>query len=398
MENSHVEIKLPDDMFIPMEDFYALIISSLQDYSIITTDRNLMINCWCAGAEKIFGYQREEILGKHIGIIFTEEDKENGVPQQEMVTALKEGKASDNRWHIGKDGKMFFAFGLMFPINDRENKLIGFVKILRDLTERKMAEDAFRKKMRELEELNNHKDTILAILSHDLRSPLGSIIEITEYLKNFIDEIEPEEVKKMLAVLNQSSTTELEILDSLLEWARIRYASEAFSPILCNLHNAVNKVYDHLSELASTHMVKLANEVDDSIVVFADKKMLFSILQNLVSNSIKFTGSGGKITVSASTHDSTVTVQVQDTGIGMSADQVSKLFTPQVKTLAQARKEEKGAGIGLLLVKNFLEKNRGEIWVKSAKGKGSSFFFTLPVKADAQPVFSAEPIQFGEGV
>lgn len=356
-----------------------------------------MINCWCAGSEKIFGYNAEEIMGKHIGIIFTEEDKENGIPQQEMVDALKTGKASDNRWHLAKDGKLFYAYGQMFPINDREDNLIGFVKILRDLTERKMAEDAFRKKMRELEELNSHKDTILAILSHDLRSPLGSIIEITEYLKNSIDEIEPEEVKKMLEVLNQSSTTELEMLDSLLEWARIKYASEAFSPSLCNLRNAVSKVYDHLSELASAQMVKLANEVNDSILVFADKKMLISIIQNLVSNSIKFTGSGGKITVSASSHDSKITVQVHDTGIGMSADQLSKLFTPQVKTLSQARKEEKGAGIGLLLVKNFLEKNRGEIWVKSTKGKGSSFFFTLPVNEETQQVFTAESLQFGEG-
>lgn len=397
MDKSHAEIKLPNDMSIPMEDFYPLVINSLQDYSVFTTDRNLAINCWCAGSVKVFGYQPEEIMGKHIGILFTEEDKENGIPQLEMVTTLKEGKAYDNRWHIGKDGKLFFAYGLMFPINDENGDLIGFVRIVRDLTERKVAEDSLRKKMHELEELNTHKENILAILSHDLRSPLGSIIEITDYLKNSFDQMEHAEVKEMLEILSQASHDELDMLDYLLEWARIKYASEAFSPSRINLSRAVAKVFDMLSELAYTNQINMVNEVEDSIQVFADKKMLISILQNLASNGIKYTQPGGTISVSATDNDSRVTVKVQDTGIGMSEDKLNKIFTPQLKTLSQARKEDKGAGIGLLLVKGFLEKNKGEIWVESTPGKGSTFFFTLPTQEIIEQTASATPLQFGEG-
>jgi two-component system CheB/CheR fusion protein len=397
MKTSHVEIKLPDDQFIRMEDFYPLVINSLQDYSIITTDRNLMINCWCAGSVKIFGYTPQEALGKHISLIFTEEDKADGVPQKDMVSALKEGKATDNRWHIGKDGKMFFAFGQMFPINDKNGNLVGFVKILRDLTAQKMAEDALSKKMHELEELINHKETILAILSHDLRSPLSSIIETTDYLKNSIDELERGDLKPMIDHLHRASTEELDMLDDLLEWARIKYAAEAFIPVKLNMRQCVKKVLESLNEFAANGNITLDNQVDPLTEVYADKKMLHSILHNLVSNGIKYTGPGGSITISASPRQEKVTVVVKDTGIGMSPEQLDKLFTPRLKTLSHTRKEDKGGGIGLLLVKGFLEKNHGEIWVESTPGQGSSFFFTLPASDTNVSTPTAEPIELGEG-
>lgn len=397
MDKSHAEIKLPNDKFIPPEDFYPLVINSLQDYSIITTDNNLIINCWCAGSNKIFGYLAEEIIGKHIGIIFTEEDKENGIPQLEMVTALKEGKASDNRWHISKDGKMFFAYGLMFPIKDDNGDLIGFAKILRDLTTQKMAEDNLRNKMREIEELNTHKENILAILSHDLRSPLGSIIETADYLRSSFDVMDPGDIKQMLENLYQSSTEELEMLDYLLEWARIKYAAEAFSPKKMNLRQCVKKAYESLNEVAYASDVKLENHVDHHTEVYADKKMLHSILHNLVSNAIKYSNPGGSISISSLTNQDKITVVVKDTGMGMSPEQREKLFTPRLKTLSQARKEDRGAGIGLLLVKGFLEKNNGEIWVESSPGQGTTFYFTLPANETDISTPTAQPIQFGEG-
>lgn len=395
MDKSHAEIKLPNDKFIPPEDFYPFVINSLQDYSIITTDNNLMINCWCAGSEKIFGYNAEEIMGKHIGIIFTEEDKNKGIPQKEMVNALKEGKASDNRWHIGKDGKMFFAYGLMFPINDDKGDLIGFVKILRDLTAQKMAEDNLHNKMREIEELNTHKENILAILSHDLRSPLGSIIETADYLRSSFDVMDVEDIKMMLENLYQSSIDELEMLDYLLEWARIKYAAEAFSPQKMNLRQSVKKVFESLNEMAHINNIRLENHVDRHAEVYADKKMLHSILHNLVSNGIKYSRPRGSVTIS-STNQNKVNVMVKDTGVGMTSEQLEKLFTPRFKTLSQVRKEDKGAGIGLLLVKGFLEKNNGEIWVESIPGQGSTFFFTLPADESKVAAQTAESIEFGE--
>ncbi|HET6558162.1 MAG TPA: PAS domain-containing sensor histidine kinase [Prolixibacteraceae bacterium] len=379
MDNNQQNIQLPDNRYIALTEFYSLVIDSLQDYSILTMDKNMVINCWCAGSEKVFGYKPEEVIGKQSEIIFNKEDRKNKIPLQEVETAMKEGKASDNRWHVKKDGDLFYAYGQIFPLKDAKGELVGFVKILRDLTEKKMAEDAIGKYVKELEELNTHKENILAILSHDLRSPLGAIIEIADYLRSDMEQMNQEELRQMLDMLYQASTDELNMLDYLLEWARIKYASEVFSPHGIDLRQMVAKVFEKFQKMSDDGSVRLNNEVSEGAIVYADKNMLLSIFQNLVSNAIKYTPPRGSITVSATTEEGHVMVKVKDTGIGMTKEKMGKLFKPQVKTLAQARKEDKGAGIGLLLVKGFVERNDGQIWVESVEGQGTTFFFTLPV-------------------
>jgi len=234
--------------------------------------------------------------------------------------------------------------------------------------------------VKELEGLNIHKEKVLATLSHDLRSPLAGIIGLADLLKENFETFENSTVKEMLELLYKSSTDELNMLDSLVEWARIKYASEAFSPENIELVQYVKKVFETLNENAAAKNLNLHNEIEENITVFADGKMLLSILQNIVSNSIKHTPEGGKITVSGIRNEDKIIVEVKDTGIGMSKAIKDKLFTPQMVSLSNARKENKGAGIGLLLVKGFLEKNGGEIWAESIEGEGSSFYFTLPAK------------------
>jgi len=134
-----------------------------------------------------------------------------------------------------------------------------------------------------------------------------------------------------------------------------------------------------LKETALVNVVTLHNEIDENESVFADGKMLLSILQNIISNALKHTKPGGKITITAKRNEDKLIIEVKDTGIGMSKNIVKKLFTPQMSSLSKARVENKGAGIGLLLVKGFLERNGGEIWVESIENKGSSFYFTLPI-------------------
>lgn len=124
--------------------------------------------------------------------------------------------------------------------------------------------------------------------------------------------------------------------------------------------------------------------------------MLISIIQDIVSNAIKHTEKGGTITVSAKSNDDRIIVQVKDTGVGMSREIMENLFTPQLKTLSEARKKNKGAGIGLLLVKGFLEKNGGEIWVESIEGEGSSFYFTLPIEKYIRKTGSSAELLFDE--
>ncbi len=382
--------------YIPTAEFYSQIIDSLQDYSIFTLDNEFIINSWSSGSTKIFGYKTKEVIGEPFDLIFTAEDIKNDIPKKEIETALKEGRATDNRWHIAKDKSLFYAYGLVFPLIGLDGEMLGYVKILRDLTYRKQSEDAIKKYVGELEELNTHKESVLAILSHDLRSPLSAIIGTAKYLKENFHKMKPDTVQEMLDLLYKSSTDGLAMLDYLVEWARIKYASEAFSPAKIKLTEYIARVFETLNETASINAVNLHQEIEDNTSVYADGKMLISILQNIVSNAIKHTGKGGTITVSAKSKEDKIIVQVKDTGIGMSKEIIEKLFTPQMKTLSEARKKNKGAGIGLLLVKGFLEKNGGEIWVESIEGEGSSFYFTLPIEKPLYKVGSSDEIMFDE--
>ena len=230
MKNKQDNPKILKSKYIPTAEFYSQIIDSLQDYSIFTLDKEFIINSWSSGSTKIFGYETDEVIGEHFDIIFTEEDKKNGIPKKEIEIALEEGRATDNRWHIAKDKSLFYAYGLVFPLTGIDGEMLGYVKILRDLTERKKSEDAIKKYVKELEELNTHKESVLAILSHDLRSPLSAIIGTAKYLKTNFHKMEPDVVQEMLTLLYKLSTDELDMLDYLVEWARIKYASDVFSP------------------------------------------------------------------------------------------------------------------------------------------------------------------------
>lgn len=378
-ENKKKDSKILKSHYIPTAEFYSQVLDSLQDYSIFTLDNDFLINSWNSGSTKIFGYETDEVIGKHFDIIFTEEDKKNEIPKKEIAIALKEGRATDNRWHIRKDKSTFYAYGLVFPLLGLKGEMLGYVKILLDLTEKKKSEDAIKAYVKELEELVIHKESILAILSHDLRSPLAGIIGTAEYLETNFDKMEKADLKEMLSLLRKTSKDELNMLDYLVEWARIKYAAEAFSPTKLELSQYVKKVFETLNEVAAVNTINLHNEIEENISVFADKKVLLSVLQNIVSNAIKHSRKGGKITVTAKIKDDKMVVQIKDTGIGMSKEIQEKLFTPQLSALSKERKENKGAGIGLLLVKGFLEKSGGEIWVESIEGEGSSFYFTLPL-------------------
>jgi len=394
MKKDHPKDRVLKNQYVPTAEFYSQLIDSLQDYSILTLDKDYIINSWSSGSVKIFGYESEEVIGEPFDKIFTDEDKKEGVPKNEIDTAIKEGRAVDNRWHIRKDRSQFYAYGLVFPFTGIDGKLVGYVKILRDLTERRNSEEAVKKYIIELEDLNTHKESILAILSHDLRAPLAGIIQGADYLKSNIATIKLDEAKELLELLHKASLDELNMLDYLLEWARIKYASDVFTPTKIELSEYIKKVFDTLKETASLSTINLHHEIEENTIVFADGKMLLSVLQNIVSNAIKHSNKGGRITVSAKKSEGKIIVEIKDTGIGMSKEIQDQLFTPQMNSLTKARKENKGAGIGLLLVKGFLEKNGGEIWVESIEGEGSSFYFTLPLEKPADTIERGDKIEF----
>lgn len=379
MQKEKVSPKQLKSKYVPSAEFYSQIIDSLQDYSIFTLDRDLKINSWNSGSAKIFGWETDEIIGEDFDIIFTQEDLDLNIQKAEIQISLSKGRATDNRWHVKKDGSRFFAYGLVFPLIGADGDWIGFVKILRDLTENQKSQEVINTYIKDLEDLNTHKESVLAIISHDLRTPLTGIIGLVTHLLENVKEMTAEELNEMLELLLKTSKDELEMLDYLVEWARIKYATETFAPQKIDLAEFVQKVFDRIKETAQLNKITLVSQINKNETVFADRKMLLSVLQNLISNAIKHTLPGGEIKISAKRNETKIIVQVKDSGIGMSNKILEKLFKPQLKALSEPRKKNKGAGIGLLLSKGFLERNGGKIWVESTEGQGSSFYFTLPM-------------------
>lgn len=377
MSNDSTIPKILQTAYIPTAEFYSQVIDSLLDYSIFTMNTELVINSWNSGAKGIFQYEANEILGKPFHSIFTEADIAAGIPEKEIHIAIEEGKAVDNRWHICKDGKMFFAYGLVFPLLGVDGAMLGFVKILRDITEKKTTADAIDVYVKDLEILNTHKESVIAILSHDLRSPLAGFISLLEHTRINLHEISKIELENILDLLHSSALKELDQLDHLVEWGRIKYASETFSPLKFNLTTLIKKVFGILSENILAKNIRLITTVEDPFMVVADFKMLQSILQNIIANAIKYSNYEGTITISAIQRENSPIISVADAGIGMNEETLARIFTPQLNILSERRSGNSGAGIGLLLTKNLVEKHGGKIWAESKEREGTVFYFSL---------------------
>jgi PAS domain S-box-containing protein len=231
----------------------------------------------------------------------------------------------------------------------------------------------------ELRELNATKDKFFSILAHDLRGPLSSFVGATEILFEDILTMEKLEVKAIIESLKKSASNIYNLLENLLEWSRLVRNRIDFTPEKFNLKNKIEVCTGILSENACKKRIEMEINIPDDIEVIADNHMFDGIIRNLVSNAIKFTPVGGKVTVTADIESGqSIRISISDTGIGMSPELISKLFLLNEKTSRAGTEGESSTGLGLLLCKEFVEKHGGKIWVESEVGKGSTFRFIIP--------------------
>jgi PAS domain S-box-containing protein len=233
----------------------------------------------------------------------------------------------------------------------------------------------------ELRELNAAKDKFFSILAHDLKGPLSSFVSATEMLFEDILTMEKVEVKAIIESMKKSASNIYSLLENLLEWSRLVRNRMDFTPEKFNLKHKIEACIGILSENADKKRIEMEINVPDDIEVIADNHMFDGIIRNLVSNAIKFTPVGGKVSVTADhKSDHSIEVKISDSGIGMTPELKSKLFQLSEKTNRPGTEGEPSSGLGLLLCKEFIEKHGGEIWVESEVGRGSTFSFTIPQK------------------
>ena len=236
-----------------------------------------------------------------------------------------------------------------------------------------------RKSQKQLEELNATKDKLFSIIGHDLKNPFSTLINFSEMLIEDYLELTDEEKITYLHMINEASQTGHEILDNLLQWSKTQSGKLEFKPRYIELCDIVDANIALLKTSASNKGINIFSTVNGGTQVFADKIMLKTVFRNLIGNAIKFSHRDGTIKISSILGEGFVEVVVSDNGIGMNEKTKEKLFNPTIFHSTAGTANEQGTGLGLLLCKEFVEKNGGRIWVESEEGKGSDFKFTIPI-------------------
>lgn len=252
-----------------------------------------------------------------------------------------------------------------------------------DITGRMQAETALTLKNEELTRLNAEKDKFFSILAHDLRSPLSSFLGLTKIFSEELSEMKHEEVQELANSLRESAKSVYHLLENLLDWSQMQRGLIEFKPVKVHLNDIIRKTIGSLSDLANQKNQEVQLQLSGNPFVRVDLTMLESTLRNLLSNALKFSFRGGQITLSTNVlQDKFVEIAIIDNGLGMSVGLISRLFTLDGRTGRIGTEGEHSTGLGLLLCKEFVEKNGGEIVAVSVEGKGSTFSFTLPIYAD----------------
>lgn len=284
-----------------------------------------------------------------------------------------------------KTGTIHWLLATKVPFRDSQGTIAGFVGINRDITEQKRAEtellaahNELKEKNAQLYELNANKDKFFSIISHDLRSPFNTLLGFAQLLSDHIERYSLDEINHTVNKIRTSAESLHTLLENLLTWSRIQRGVMEYEPEMINLREIIADNIDLFASRADQKQIALTSFVQEEILIYADYNMVNTVIRNLVSNALKFTKAGNTIDISAREQESHVEIAISDTGIGITPEDLPKLFRIDVQYSHTGTAGEKGTGLGLSLCKDLVEKNGGKIWVESEVGKGTTFRFTLP--------------------
>ncbi len=309
------------------------------------------------------------------------EKQPDGAPSIEkaksMVNyAVEKGYHKFEWTHLKADGSELPVEVMLTPIRFKGKQYL--YSQMRDISERKATEEEIKHKNELLTSLLKEKDKFFSIIAHDLSSPFQSFWGLTEMMTDDEANYTHEEYVQMSEKLNKLARNLYILLRNLLEWAQMQKGALDFEPESFNISDVLDPIVETSMLRCEQKGISLINNINRETTILADKKMINSVLMNLISNAIKFSNRGGSVSLNAKTVDeSTIELSVSDTGIGMSKDTLKKLFILGEKTRTEGTDGELSTGLGLILCKEFIEKNGGTLRVKSKPGTGSKFSFTL---------------------
>jgi PAS domain S-box-containing protein len=389
------------------EEIFRRLVEGVSDYAIFMLDPNGIVTTWNLGAERIKGYSAQEVIGSHFSLFYPEEAMARGWPQYELKVAAAEGRFEDSGWRVRKDGSQFWANVIITAMYDRD-RLVGFSKVTRDLTERKRAEEdlqqerdllekrvqertveltrlekELRQKVEELAAADRRKDEFLATLAHELRNPLAPLRHALQLLHLADDD--PDLRKKARGVMERQLAQMVRLIDDLLDVSRITRNKLQLRKERVELATAIQGALETIRPLLETAGHELTVELPaEPVPLDADPTRLTQIFTNLLNNAVKYTEKGGHVHLAAERQGSEVVVSVRDTGIGVTAEHLPHLFEMFSQVAPALERSTGGLGIGLALVRGLVELHGGSVEAHSAGlSQGSEFIVRLPVAAAA---------------
>lgn len=351
----------------------SMLMEEIEDYAISTMNLNGNIQTWNLGAEKLKGYTAKEIVGKNFSLFYTEKDLQNNRPDGLLEIAFKEGKVSDESWHVRKDGSLFWANTTITAMHNDEQNIIGYSVVTRDRSERKAAEEKLKKHARQIEIKNKEIEQFAFITSHDLQEPLRTVSALTELLASRYTSTFDDTGKKTMQFILDATGRMRHLIKDLLDYSRLGRNS-FFTTLNCN--DIVRNVLQDLSAVISE--MKASFYVEQLPVITGKETEIRLLFQNIITNALKFRRPNVPPVISITAvkeNEHKWRFAIQDNGIGIERNNYEKIFL--IFKRLHTKTSYEGSGIGLAHCEKIIKMHNGKIWVESTPGEGSTFYFTL---------------------
>jgi PAS domain S-box-containing protein len=354
------------------------IVASETDNAIIIMDPKGNIQWINEGFTRMYGYTLDQLI--------TEKDRNiigasSSLNVKDLIQVWFGDKKPINYESLNttKAGKKIWAQTTLTPILDENGVIKMLVAIDANITKLKEAEEEIEKQRDELQIANATKDKFFSIIAHDLRGPFSNFVSLIKIILESFEQFDANQLKNYIKEIQNSAQSSYNLLENLLDWSRTQKGDIKYEPIETDVNQIVLENIELLKNIASKKKIQIKYELVDNLVALVDQEMLKTVIRNLISNAIKFTHEGGEVEIQIKEGKIYHLIAVQDNGMGIKKDDINKLFRIDVHHTTTGTRKEKGTGLGLILCKEFVERNGGKIWVDSEIGKGTKFEFTVPI-------------------
>jgi PAS domain S-box-containing protein len=359
------------------------------DHAAVFLDPAGIIIGWLAGSEMILGYKAADAVGRHVGLIFTEDDRAKGFPDYELEVAAHDKFSENSRWHVRQDGTRIWMSGTVTAIKSEAGEVQGFVKLMRDQTDYRARLERFENQVAELADGREKTHRFLKTLGHELRNPLGVLTNTHMILGRMVSD---ERAHRTIDQLGAQLAVLRRLADDLMDVSRIELGKVALERRRVDLRELLREAVQNFQTAADAKSIRLESLLPPSpLLVEVDPDRMQQVILNLLGNAVKYTPVGGHVWIKATQEANEVVCHVQDNGIGIYPPVLPRIFDLFTQAPEARGMSGGGIGVGLALVRQLVELHGGTVQARSSGlGKGAEFSFRLPVPPEPPDTASSD--------